>query len=517
MAQDKQNKIYGAEKEINEIIAIIEERYTSSNRELSPNSLLISGKSGTGKTTILEYIKEHFGNSNIHFIDIYDLIDREIIIKPSSNTIFTIDELDRLGELGFDEEDVEFFVENFSKLSKRNIIIGCGDGDKIFTELKDFFDKTIEIPLPGKEARESIIKTILPDLSPTNDELDKIVKSVSGLSGGEIIKICKEVRRKNPDNQIRAEDFSKVIPLYSDTKKIEEYKWDDLGGLKIIIDEIKKDIIEPLEYEDYYKEYNLELPKGILLYGPPGTGKTTIAKILANESKFNFYSFSASDVLNKFVGDNEKNIKGYFKKAKENAPSILFIDELENLGAKRGDDTNSNIYNSIVDELLHQMDGIHELKNVVVVGATNIPEILDPALVRPGRFDSSYEIPLPDEEGRKEIFEIYINKFNLDKELKEDKRQVIDYLAKNMDGASGADIKQLCTYVGKEIAHKNIMRDKFKKTDDEKITDIFDRMLLKAKHKKDKSDKHREIGFIKLASAKNLLRTPITEKSKIKD
>ncbi len=515
-----ENKIYGAEKEISEIIKTIEEKFASGNKDAQPNSIFIDGESGTGKTTILENIKEHFGKLSIRFIDIYDLVDRELMIRPQKPTVFTLDQLDRLEELGFAEEDLQNFLENFSKLVEngKGIVIGLGDSSKVFPEIIDFFDKRIKIPFPDEEARKEIIKSALKDINLNEKEVEDIAKMTYGIPGGEIIVMCKEAHRKSTNHTIDVNDFANEVKLYNNkNNKIGRHDWDNLGGLKNIIEEIKKDVIEPLEYSNYYNEYNLDLPKGILLYGPPGTGKTTIAKILANESRFNFFSFSMSDVLNKFVGDSEKNISKYFKKARENSPSILFIDEIESIGSARDDGVNSKIYNSLINELLHQMDGINEIKNVVVIGATNFPELLDPALVRPGRFDKSYEIPLPDEEGRKEILKIYINKFNLRKELS-DENAMIDYLANETDLFSGADIMQLCKNAGKEFAHTNIMRKEFNKPNNETGAEIFERVLSKMKKDKDQKNEHKEVGFIKhteIKKFKNMLRLAnALEKSK---
>ncbi len=526
---DEKYMIYGAEQQTNEIISIIENKYNLSagaSNNLLPNSILISGPSGTGKTTLLEYIKKRF-ESKIRFIDIYTLIDNNItFLNINKPTVFIIDQLDRLNELGFTEQDVPFFIKNFSNFNnKSSLIIGAGDATKIYPQLNEFFEKAVQIPLPNKESRENILKFYLnpnvSDLSHLN--IETIVKSTAGLSGAEIIKICKQAYQKSlysKDHLLATEDFIKAIAKYNTGVKDNEtnnYTWNSLGGMKEIIENIQKDILLPLEYEEYFKEYNISLPKGILLYGPPGTGKTTIAKILANQSGFSFFSFSGSDILGKYVGESEKNIKNYFKKAKENAPSILFIDEIENLGSKRDNDINSKIYNSLIDELLHQMDGINELKNVIVIGATNVHELLDPALLRSGRFDRKYEIPLPDLEGRKEIFEIYINKFNLSSKLKENngnKEEFISHIAENANGFSGADIENLCSHVASEIVYKKIIKDKNKtnETETEPILQIFNRLMFKNRIK---DEKHNEIGFIKskdkdITELRSQLRKPIS-------
>ncbi len=547
----KYYKIYGAELETQQLVNIIKQKYSLDDlnnffnykKDLLPNSILLSGPPGTGKTTLLEYQKILF-KDKIHIIDLFELLDKQTTdqfnafnfgiasqdyfnsMKNPNNTdnIYLIDNIEMLNTYFVDYADninekitisrVLKYLQDLVKPEYNNTIIATASNPSALDpDLINFFEKEIKLNYPNQEARFNLLKSYLNDIPLINTDLTYLANMTNGLNGRDIIKLCKNAYNESINNNHKSgiflSDFNKVFNNAKMQKNInikqlryiktKESDWNDLGGIKGIIEQIQKDIILPLKYADRFEKHNISLPKGILLYGPPGTGKTTIAKILANESGFSFFSFSGSDILGKYVGESEKNIKNYFKEAKENAPSIIFIDEIENLGSKRDNDINSKIYNSLIDELLHQMDGINELKNVIVIGATNVHELLDPALLRSGRFDRKYEIPLPDLEGRKEIFEIYINKFNLSSKLKENngnKEEFISHIAENANGFSGADIENLCSHVASEIVYKEIkdIENKPSELNNETAEQIFNRLMFKNRIK---DEKHNEIGFIK--------------------
>ena len=221
-------------------------------------------------------------------------------------------------------------------------------------------------------------------------------------------------------------------------------KWSDIGGLAEIKREIQEAVELPLKKPELFEKMGIRPIKGILLYGPPGTGKTMMAKAVANECEANFISISGAQVLTKYVGESEKSVREIFKKARQAAPCVLFIDEIDAIAVKRTGrgEGGTLVTERIVDTLLTEMDGLRSLKNVVVIAATNRPDMLDPALMRAGRFDRFMEITPPDEAARLEIFKIATAKMPMDKDIS------LRDLAKVTDGYTGADIDNLVREAG---------------------------------------------------------------------
>ncbi len=220
-------------------------------------------------------------------------------------------------------------------------------------------------------------------------------------------------------------------------------KWKDIGGLKEQIEEIKEVIELPLKKPQLFKKVGIQPPKGILLYGPPGTGKTLLAKAVASSTKSTFIEIVASELVQKFIGEGAKLVREIFELAREKAPSIVFIDELDALAAKRVDVGTSGereVQRTFM-QLLAEIDGFKHLSNVKIIGCTNRIDILDPAILRPGRLDRLIEVPMPNEEARKEIFKIHTKNMRL-------KRVNVNNIIKKMKGFSGADIKAVCTEAG---------------------------------------------------------------------
>ncbi len=222
-----------------------------------------------------------------------------------------------------------------------------------------------------------------------------------------------------------------------------EVSYDDIGGLESQILEIKETVETPLLNPDIYKKVGIDPPKGVLLIGPPGTGKTLLAKAVANNTNATFIRTVGSELVRKYIGEGARLVREMFDLAKEKAPSILFIDEIDAIGARRQDSSTSGdreVQRTLM-QLLAEMDGFDPLGNVKIIAATNRPDILDEALIRPGRFDRIIDIPAPNEEARAQIFKIHTRKMNL---------QNIDYmvLSKKTNNMSGADIKAICTEAG---------------------------------------------------------------------
>ncbi|MEO2152549.1 MAG: AAA family ATPase, partial [Thermococcus sp.] len=215
--------------------------------------------------------------------------------------------------------------------------------------------------------------------------------------------------------------------------EVPNVRWDDIGGLEDVKQELREAVEWPLKYPEAFQGLGITPPKGILLYGPPGTGKTLLAKAVANESEANFIAIKGPEVLSKWVGESEKNIREIFRKARQAAPTVIFIDEIDAIAPRRGTDVN-RVTDRLINQLLTEMDGIQENSGVVVIGATNRPDIIDPALLRPGRFDRLILVPAPDEKARLEIFKVHTRRVPLAEDVD------LAELAKKTEGYSGADI-----------------------------------------------------------------------------
>lgn len=220
--------------------------------------------------------------------------------------------------------------------------------------------------------------------------------------------------------------------------------YDDIGGLENAIVEVKETVELPIKKPELFKEIGIDPPKGILLYGPPGTGKTLLAKAVANQTDSTFIKLVASEFVNKFLGEGARYVRQVFELAKEKAPAIIFIDEIDAIGAKRTHESQGadrEVQRTLM-QLLSELDGFESRGNVGIIAATNRPDILDDALIRPGRFDRAIEVPLPDEEGRTKILEIHTKKMKIDEE--------IDFysISELTEGFSGADLKAICTEAG---------------------------------------------------------------------
>ena len=245
----------------------------------------------------------------------------------------------------------------------------------------------------------------------------------------------------------------------------------DIGGLKNIINEVEETVILPMTQPGLFKKFNIDSPKGILLHGPPGTGKTMIAKAIANKTKSTFISLSGSELVHKFIGEGTKVVKDLFKIAKEKSHTIIFIDELDSVAAYRLDSSTGadREVNRTMTQLLVEIDGFHESDKIKIIAATNRLDILDKAILRPGRFDRIIEVGLPDANERKEIFQIYLKKLPLDK-------IDLDDIVEKTNNTNGADIKLIC----KEAAIFAIRKNKTKVTQEE-LLEAINKILIKDK------------------------------------
>ncbi len=257
-----------------------------------------------------------------------------------------------------------------------------------------------------------------------------------------------------------------------------EITYNDIGGLDDQILEVKETIEEPLLYPEKFKKVGIEPPKGVLLVGPPGTGKTMIAKAAANRTNATFIKFVGSELVQKYIGEGARMVRELFDMARDKAPTIIFIDELDSVATKRleGATSGDREVQRTMMQLLSELDGFDSIGDIKVMGATNRPELLDKALLRPGRFDRIIKIPLPNKDARRKIFEIHMTKMSMDGDIN------LDDLAKKTENASGADIKAICTEAGMFSIRDDRDRtnyDDFLKAIDKVLSDSPERKIKK--------------------------------------
>ncbi len=221
--------------------------------------------------------------------------------------------------------------------------------------------------------------------------------------------------------------------------QIPDIGWDDIGGLENAKQELQEAVEWPLKYPENFEKFGVKPPKGTLLFGSPGTGKTLLAKAVANESEANFIAVKGPELLSKWVGESEKGVREVFRKARQTAPTVVFFDEIDSIASTRGDSSgDSGVTQRVVNQLLTEIDGMEELQDVAIIAATNRPDIIDPGLMRPGRFDRHIKVENPNEEGRLAIFKVHSADMPLAKDVN------LKKLAKETEDYVGADIEAVC-------------------------------------------------------------------------
>ncbi|MEJ5292396.1 MAG: CDC48 family AAA ATPase [Candidatus Methanosuratincola sp.] len=331
------------------------------------------------------------------------------------------------------------------------------------------FDREIEIGVPDVKGRYEILQIHTRNMPLAKDvDLNRLASLTHGFVGADLAALAREaamksLRRYLPEIDIQQErvpqeflekleitmeDFMNAFREVTPTELREVYveipnvRWSDIGGL----DSIKQELIEaiewPLKYPERFKRLGIKPPKGVLLYGPPGCGKTLLAKAVANESEANFITVKGPEIFSKWVGESERAIREVFRKARTAAPVVIFFDEIDSIAPMRGGSSDSMVTERVISQLLTEMDGLVGLFNVVIIGATNRPDIIDPALLRPGRFDKLLYVPEPDNETRLQIFKIHTKDMPLAKDVD------IDRLVAMTMNYAGSDIEALCREAG---------------------------------------------------------------------
>jgi transitional endoplasmic reticulum ATPase len=455
-----------------------------------PKGVLLHGPPGCGKTLIARAVANetdayftHISGPQImgKFYGESEGRLREIFKEAQANApaILVIDEIDAIApkreEMG-EEKQVEKRVvaqllAMLDGLEARGqlIVIGITNIPNILDPAlrrPGRFDREISIPIPDKNGRLEILQIHTRGMPLSEDvNLEKLADITHGFVGADLEALCREAAMSALRKILPKIDFEMADIPYETLMKLEvtmdnfleamkevepsairevfvevpDVKWEDVGGLENIKKELKEAIEWPLKYPDTFKKANTNPPKGILLHGAPGTGKTLLAKAVANESGVNFISVKGPSLISKYVGESERGVREVFKKAKQASPTILFFDEIDSLVPKRSSNsTDSHVTERVISQFLTEMDGIEELKGVIVLGATNRLDLVDPALLRSGRFDLLLELPVPDEKTREEIFRIHTK----NKPLAEDVD--LKNLAKETEGKVGSDIEFIC-------------------------------------------------------------------------
>ncbi len=466
-----------------------------------PKGVLLYGPPGTGKTLIAKAVASEAGASfySIQGPEIMSkyygdtekaLRDKFTEAEQSAPSIIFIDELDSIAPK---RDEVQGEVERrlvaqmltlMDGLSARGsvIVIGATNReDSIDPALRrpGRFDREIEIGVPDREGRKEVmqIHTRGMPIEGTEDERSKLLEELAeitfGFVGADLAALAREaamraLRRYLPemdlDKPIATEILAKMIVKREDFREalkdvepsamrevlveIPKVTWEDVGGLDDAKLTLREAIEMPLKNPAAFTRMGITPPRGILLYGPPGTGKTLLAKAVANESQANFISIKGPEVMSKWVGESEKAVRLIFKKAKQVAPSIVFLDEIDAIAPMRGSGGDSGATERVVNQILTSVDGLESMEGVVVLAATNRPDILDSALLRPGRFDRMVLISVPDKETRLQIFKVHTKKMPL-------KGVDINRLADATKNYVGADIEGLCREAAMQALRKD--------------------------------------------------------------
>jgi len=467
----------------------------------APKGILLYGPPGTGKTLLAKAVANE---SNAHFISIsgpeimskfYGESEarlREIFkeTKDKAPSIVFIDEIDSItpkreevtGEV--ERRVVSQLLSLMDGLEARGkviVIAATNRPNAIDPALRrpGRFDREIEIKVPDKRGRLEILQIHARNMPLDADvNQEKVAAVAHGFVGADLEGLCKEaamkcLRRLLPelnleDEKINPEVLNKLIVTMNDFENAikevmpsamrevylesPDVKWNDIGGLDEVKRELQEAVEWPLRYPDLYTQLDHSMPKGILMHGPSGTGKTMLAKAVATESEANFISVKGPELLSKWVGESERGIREIFRRARQAAPCVVFFDEIDSIAPVRGLGGDSLVTERVVSQLLTELDGIHTLNGVVTIAATNRSDMIDPALLRPGRFDRIVYVPLPDKKTRKKIIEIHSSDKPISKDIDFEK------IAELTEGFSGADVSSVVNTAVSLVLHEYLQK-----------------------------------------------------------
>ncbi|MFQ3283728.1 MAG: transitional endoplasmic reticulum ATPase [Natronomonas sp.] len=447
-----------------------------------PGGVLLHGPPGTGKTLLVQALAEE---ADLELIQrsgsqaVADTDDGQNAFENALSeaeerapSILLFDDLDaltgeRAGEL--DRRRIARLVAALDDHDPRSRVVVVGtttDPERLDPSLRRSgrFDREIAVPVPDRNDRRRILP-VLTRAVPLADDIDfeRIAERTHGFVGADLERLVDEaavnaLRRNGLGTDDEALDTAaigsiRVGPTDFDAAiagvdpsalrevfvEVPDVTWGDVGGLEGTIDRLRETVQWPLEHPDAFERVSLSPAKGILLHGPPGTGKTLLAKVVANEAASNFISVKGPELLDKYVGESEKGVREIFEKAKTNAPTVVFFDEIDAIAGERGGVSgDSGVSERVVSQFLTEMDGLEELEDVVVIATTNRPDLVDDALLRPGRFDRHIRVGIPDGDARRQIFDVHTD----DRPLAGDVD--LGELAARTGGYVGADIEAVC-------------------------------------------------------------------------
>src|SRR5690349_3698692 len=468
----------------------------------APKGVLLHGPPGTGKTLLAKAVANET-NANFYTIGGPEIMSkyhgeseerlRNVFQEAEKNapSIIFIDEIDSIapkreevsGEV--ERRIVAQLLSSMDGMSSRGKVVVIGATNRINAidpalRRPGRFDREIELGVPDRNGRLEILEIHTRGMPLAKDvNLDKLADISHGFVGADLQSLSKEaamraLRKILPEIDLSSEsipadtlkkiivtmqDFTDVIKEMEPSAmrevfvEIPDVKWEDIGGLAPLKQELQESVEWPLKYQSMFTYADATPPKGILLYGPPGTGKTLMAKAAANESEANFISIKGPELLSKWVGESEKGVREVFRKARQAAPCIIFFDEVDAVAPTRGGSFgDSNVTERVISQLLTELDGLEILTNVVVIAATNRPDIIDPALLRPGRFDRLLYVSPPDRESRLQILKIHTK----NKPLSDDVN--LQQLADLSEGYTGADISSMSSAAVMLALRKHILK-----------------------------------------------------------
>jgi len=506
-----------------------------------PKGVLLHGSPGTGKTLLAkavaneceanfillngpEVMSKFYGESEKKIRDIFDEAEKN---APS---IIFFDEIDAIAPK---REDVMGEVERrvvsqlltmMDGLKTRGKVVVIGATNRINSvdpalRRPGRFDREIEISVPGKEGRLDILKIHTRNMPLRGVNLDELARKTHGFVGADLASLAKEaamnvLRKMLPELKmeenepipkevldkaiVKMNDFDDALKVVRPSAMREVFVetpnigWADIGGLESTKQELKEAVEWPIHNPEAFERLGIRAPRGVLLYGSPGTGKTLLAKAVAKESEANFIQVKGPSLLSMWVGKSEEGVRKVFERARQVAPCVVFFDEIDALAGRRGLEAGNKVTERVLNQLLAEMDGLEDLKDVTVIAATNRPDMLDPALLRPGRFDRIILVDVPDAASREQIFKVHLKDTPLSKDVD------VNELVRKTDGFVGADIEALVREAALNSLRLDIGADKVTWKD-------FDEVLKKMRPSvsKDSAERYKKIEDYYLKKAKS--------------